>query len=78
MGTSVKEWGQFRPSTPRQVARGARSGRHNGAKPSCHNHSIQVGGRGQLRAEHPELEASIQRCGEETAQLVARKEEATP
>ncbi|MBX8997070.1 hypothetical protein HCH15_12940 [Corynebacterium testudinoris] len=40
--------------------------------------SIQVGGRGQLRAEHPELEASIQRCGEETAQLVARKEEATP
>ena len=38
MGTSVKGWGQFRPSTPRQVARGARSGRHNGAKPSCHNH----------------------------------------
>ena len=37
MGTSVKGWGQFRPSTPRQVARGARSGRHNGAEPSCHN-----------------------------------------
>jgi len=40
MGTSVKGWGQFRPSTPRQVARGASSGRHNGAKPSCHNHRI--------------------------------------
>ena len=39
MGTSLKGWGQFRPSTPRQVARGARSGRHNGAEPSCHNHS---------------------------------------
>ena len=38
MGTSVKGWGQFRPSTPRQVARGARSGRHNGAEPSCYNH----------------------------------------
>ena len=38
MGTSVKGWGQFRPSTPRQVARGARSGRHNGAEPNCHNH----------------------------------------
>ncbi len=40
MGTSVKGWGQFRPSTPRQVARGARSDRHNGAKPSCHNHRV--------------------------------------
>lgn len=48
MGTSVKGWGQFRPSTPRQVARGARSGRHNGAKPSCHNQLID-----KYAAKHP-------------------------
>ena len=42
MGASVEGRGQFRPSTPRQAARGADSGRHNGAKPSCHNHAAML------------------------------------
>lgn len=40
--------------------------------------AIQVGGRGQWRVEHAELEAYIQRCYEETAALIAREEGPTP
>lgn len=36
--------------------------------------AIQVGGRGQWRVEHAELEAYIQRCYDETAALIAREE----
>ncbi|GED00304.1 hypothetical protein KVA01_24580 [Kocuria varians] len=39
--------------------------------------AIQVGGRGQWRVEHAELEAYIQRCYEETAALIAREEGST-
>lgn len=40
--------------------------------------AIQVGGRGQWRVEHAELEAYIQRCYEATAALIAREEGPTP
>lgn len=55
MGTSVKGRGQFRPSTPRQAARGADSGRHNGAKPSCHNQPFLLETTGYTAQEKKDL-----------------------
>ncbi|WP_283809739.1 transposase, partial [Arsenicicoccus cauae] len=36
-------WGQIKPSQPpRRVASGARSGRHDGARSTCHSHATGV------------------------------------
>ena len=78
MGTSVKGWGQFRPSTPRQVARGARSGRHNGAEPSCHNQEVDLL-RGGLVAPHAGglLGALFESLATLTVRVLAQTAEAT-
>ena len=45
-------WGQIKPSQPpRRVARGARSSRHGGAKPTCHSHGVALDGEGIFRGD---------------------------
>jgi len=48
------EWGQIKPSQPpRRVARGANSGRHNGAISACHAHTSKLSHNNSSVAMHP-------------------------